>query len=203
MLAPGVSPESLIRWVEAAQGLPRERKAAALVAADLTTLIAPVPDDFMNTPAGRRLTELGAGSHTWRSRAEQMDPAGPAGEIARVAHVEEPCAFDDGSNNWQGGLIRFGEKLLHDFPAGRWRSYVHLTMARAYAARLVLTYPDIDLNGANRATDPEALRSKAITHFRAFLAMNKDASETAVAWREAWRLLAGLPPSVAHFACTD
>jgi hypothetical protein len=76
-------------------------------------------------------------------------------------------------------------------------------MARAYAAKLILSYPDIDLNGANRPTDPEVLRRNAITHFRAFLEENREAPESAVTWREAWRLLAGLPPSPIHFACTD
>ena len=69
----------------------------------------------------------------------------------------------------RAGMISFGEKLLRDFPASRWKSYIHLTLARAYAAKLMLTYPDIDLNGANRPTDPEALRRAAIAHFRAFL----------------------------------
>lgn len=206
MLAPGVSPESLIRWVEAAQGLPRTRKAAALALADLIVSTAPfaMPDDFMTTPLGKRLTQLGAGPHTWRSQAEQMDPTGAAGEIARVAHVENPCAFDDGHNNWQDGLINSGEKLLRDFPVSRWKSYIHLTLARTYTAKLILTYPDIDLNGANRPTDPEALRRNAIAHFRAFLVEeNREAAEASSAWREAWRLLAGLPPSPTHFACTD
>ena len=117
--------------------------------------------------------------------------------------MEEPCGFDDGSNNWQGGLIQFGEKLLRDFPASRWKSYVHLTMARAYAAKLILTYPDMFLNGANRPTDADALRRNAIAQFRAFLDENRDAPESGTASREAWRLLAGLPPSPIHFACTD
>jgi hypothetical protein len=173
----------------AAQGLPRERKAAALILADITR---------------KRLAEPGVGPQAWRSRgAEQMDPTGAAGEIARVAHAESPCAFDDGRNNWQGGLIQFGEKLLRDFPESRWKSYVHLTMARAYAAKLTLTYPDMFLNGANRPTDPETLRRNAIAHFRAFLDENRGARESATAWREAWRLLAGLPPSPIPFACTD
>ena len=206
MLAPRVSPESLIRWVEAAQGLPGNRKAAALVLADLTVGKAPfaLSGDFMTTPLGKRLIQLGARPHTWRSQAERMDPTGAAGEIARVAHAENPCAFDDGHNNWQDGLISFAEKLLRDFPVSRWNSYIHLTLARTYAAKLILTYPDIDLNGANRPTDPGALRRNAIAHFRAFLAEeNREAPEAGSAWREAWRLLAGLPPSPIHFACTD
>jgi hypothetical protein len=172
----------------ATQGLPREREAAAVVLADI---------------AAKRLMELGVGPSAFRSRAERIDPTGAAGEVARVAHAESPCAFDDGSNNWQGGLIQFGEKLLRDFPESRWKSYIHLTMARAYAAKLLLTYPDIELNGANRPTDPEALRRNAIAHFRAFLEENRDAPESDVAWGEAWRLLAGLPPTPIHFACTD
>jgi hypothetical protein len=172
----------------AAEGSPDERKAAAVVLADI---------------ARKRLMEPGQGPQAWRSRAEQMDPIGAAGEIARVAHAESPCAFDDGRNNWEGAQIQFGQKVLRDFPASRWKSYIHLTMARAYAAKLLLTYPDIDLNGANRPTDPDALRRNAVSHFRAFLEANRDSPETAIAWREAWRLLAGLPPSLTHFACTD
>jgi hypothetical protein len=101
-------------------------------------------------------------------------------------------------------MIRFGEKLLRDFPASRWKSYIHLTLARAYAARLILTYPAVELDGTNRpTTDPDMLRRDAIAHFRAFLEENRESPEANSAWREAWRLLAGLPPSPIHFACTD
>jgi hypothetical protein len=172
----------------AAQGSPAERNAATVVLADFTR---------------KRLVEPGQGPTAYRSRAEQMDPTGAGGEIARVAHAESPCAFDDGRNNWQGGLIQFGEKLLRDFPASPWKPYIHLTIARAYAAKLILTYPDIELNGENRPTDPDALRRNAIVHFRAFLAEAPNSPESAVARREAWRLLAGLPPTQNHFACTD
>jgi hypothetical protein len=143
-------------------------------------------------------------SFDWHGGAPNGQPSlKGAAEGARVAHLENPCSFDDGHNNWQGGLIRFGEKLLRDFPASRWKSYIHLTMARTYAAELILTYPEVDLNGADKPTDPEALRRAAITHFRAFLEENRESSEARAAWREAWRLLAGLPPSPIHFACTD
>jgi hypothetical protein len=172
----------------AAQGSPDERGAAAVVLADIRS---------------KGLTEPGAGPHAWRSRAEQMDPTGAAGEIARIAHAESPCAFDDGHNNWQDGLILFGQKALRDFLASLWKPYIHLTIARAYAAKLLLTYPDIDLNGANRPNDSEELRRNSIAHFRAFLEVNRDSPESGIAWREAWRLLAGLPPSLTHFACTD
>lgn len=124
-------------------------------------------------------------------------------EGPRIARLEDPCSFDDGHNNWQPGLIGFGQQLLRDFPASRWTSYIHLTMARAYAAQLILSYPGVDLNGANKPADPESLRREAIANFRAFLEENKESPDARSAWREVWRLLAGLPPSPIHFACTD
>jgi hypothetical protein len=124
-------------------------------------------------------------------------------EIAGVKQVETPCAFDDGHNNWQDGLIASAEKLLRDFPVSRWKPWIHLAMARAYATRLLLTYPEIDLDGANKPTNPDALRRNAIAHFRVFLADAPEAPEAPAAWRETWRLLAGLPPSPIHFGCTD
>lgn len=140
----------------------------------------------------------------WSGGAPRGQPSlQGAAEGARVTRLENLCSFDDGRNNWQSPLIRFGEKLLRDFPESRWKPYIHLTMARAYAARLVLTYPKVDLNGANRPTDPEALRSAAIAHFRGFLEGTRESPEAPFAWREAWRLLAGLPPLPIHFACTD
>lgn len=126
-----------------------------------------------------------------------------AAEITRFARFERPCAFEDGHNNWQPGLIRFGEKLLQDFPASPRRAFVHLTLARALAARLILTYPDVERSGANRPANPEALRRDAITHFRAFLEGAPLSPEADSARREAWRLLAGLPPSPIHFGCSD
>jgi hypothetical protein len=172
------------------------------------------PGGFVPPPAAHtRLLVIVRSSRAPRGSSFDFDWSGgvPKGqpslkdtaEGARVAHFENACSFDDGHNNWQGGQIRFGEKLLRDFPTSRWKLYIHLTMARAYAAKLMLTYPDIYLNGANRPTDSEALRRAAIAHFRAFLEENRESPEGRPAWREAWRLLAGLPPSPIHFACTD
>lgn len=143
-------------------------------------------------------------SFDWSGGAPKgQPPFEDTAEGARVARLENPCSFDDGHNNWPGGLINFGEKLLREFPVSRWKSYIHLTMARAYAAKLILTYPEADLNGANKPSSPEALRRAAITHFRAFLEENPGSPDARSARREAWRLLAGLPPSPIHFACTD
>lgn len=143
-------------------------------------------------------------SFDWSGGAPKgQPPLQDAAEIARFARFERPCAFEDGHNNWQPGLIRFGEKLLQDFPASPRRAFVHLTLARALAARLILTYPDVERSGANRPANPDALRRDAIIHFRAFLEGAPQSPEAGSAGREAWRLLAGLPPSPIHFGCTD
>jgi hypothetical protein len=157
------------------------------------------PGGFMPDPKAhtRLLVIARAEQAPRRSRFDWMGEA-PKGQPSLKA-----CAFDDGRNNWQDGLIRAGEKLLRDSPASRAKSDIQLTIARAYDAKLILTYPDVDLNGANQPTDPEALRRDAIAHFRAFFAKAPNSPESAVARREAWRLLAGLPPTPIHFACTD
>jgi hypothetical protein len=125
------------------------------------------------------------------------------GEAPKNEPSLKACAFDDGHNNWQDGLIAASKERLRAAPTGTDTSYLHLAMARAYAAKLLLTYPGIDLNGANMPFDPESLRDDAIAQYRAFLDENPNAPEAGNAGNEAWRLLAGLPPSPIHFACTD
>jgi hypothetical protein len=147
------------------------------------------------------LGELPKGQPSLQKAAGER--TGDPKEIADVKRAETPCAFDDGRNNWEGGEIAYSENVLHDFPMSRWKPWIHLTMARAYTAKLLLTYPGIDLNGANKPTDPGALRRNAIANFRIFLDEAPEAFEAPAVWRETWRLLPRLPPSPLHFACTD
>jgi len=180
--------------------------------AKLRVVLAVDPGSVVPDPrAHRRLLVIARSSlaprglsFDWNGEAPKGQPALQGGpEVARVSRVEKPCSFDDGHNNWQGGLITFGEKLLRDFPASPWMSYVHLTLARTYANWLTLTYPGVDLDGATRPSNADVLRREAIAHFRAFLEENPGSVEAGSARRETWRLLAGLPTSPVHFACTD
>lgn len=151
----------------------------------------PVPDPN----AEKRLLLIARASQAPRGLSSDWN-----GEAPKDQPSLKPCAFDDGNNNWQNGLINAAEKLL---PGSSRKSSIHLAMARAYATKLILTYPGVYLNGANRPTDPDALRRNAIAQYRAFLEESPNAPEASSAWRETWRLLAGLPPSPIHFACTD
>ena len=132
-----------------------------------------------------------------------LPPLNEAPEGTRVTRLGDPCRFDDGYNNWPPALVRFGEKLLRDFPASPWKPYIHLKIGGALANRLLLTYAGVEPGGLKSHANPDGLRRDAIAHIRAFLEANTNPPEADCAWREAWRLLAGLPPSDIHFGCTD
>jgi hypothetical protein len=94
-------------------------------------------------------------------------------------------------------VIKEGQNYLkrpHDFEATQ---AVQMMVAEAYRDIVALAeglgreYAD-PLDYKNAA--PEA-RLKAIEHFRAALKQAADTLENRAAWSEAWRLIAGLPPS--------
>jgi hypothetical protein len=208
--------EPLERWLRAAQNLPPQRKAAALLVSDFYATA--VRGFFRPGEAyGMRLTELGAEfgpamppgemeyKHNWRRQAGQLAAAGPADLLVRMAHLEDTCSFEAESPaiDWRNALIPYGEKFLRGFPMNEWTPYAHFILARAYAAKLMLAYPGAYEPREIYTPSSEApqLRQAAITHFRDFLRGKADAPEAAWAWEEVWRLLAGLPPAEIHFIC--
>src|SRR5712691_3429789 len=46
-----------------------------------------------------------------------------------------------------------------------------------------------------------AARRTAIAHYRQALTLDRSMPESRAAWLEAWRLLAGLPPTTTYFFC--
>jgi hypothetical protein len=80
---------------------------------------------------------------------------------------------------------------------------VHVLVADGYADVVALaagagaTYAD---STAYTAAAPEA-RRRAIQHYRHGLALAPHAAAAHTAWPEAWRLLAGLPPTTTYFFC--
>jgi hypothetical protein len=204
---PRVINDSLAAWVKAARALPAPRRAAALLVADLAVKGAGnTPDHSLEAMGARFQVAFGesAYTHNWRSEAEALDPKGPAGELARIAHLEDSCSFE-GKSDWRDGLIRFGEQVLRDFPAGKWAPYVHYILARAYDAKLLRTYLEGDSSASpsDAALDPVKLRESAIAHFRAYLNEKPSDPDAGYALKEAWRLLAGLPPTPIHFGCNN
>ncbi len=211
--------EPLASWLNAAQKLAPARRAAVLLLADFYITCAGTGSD--SDPLQNRLMRLGAKyetrdprdgpdyAHNFRQQAEKLDPHGPAGELAGLVSLADPCLLK-GVKPWPDLLIEKGTAMLNSFPATRWTPYVHFAVARAYATKLSFALPGGGPDGGSAAplspavVGPAALqqeRSAAISEFRSFLRQKPDAHESVFAWQEAWRLLANLPPSRIYFAC--
>jgi hypothetical protein len=197
----------LDRWLKASSSLPPQRKAAALLLADAYVACTPA--------SSQRLIRLGAEfragcpqdgafySHNFRDQAEKLDPQGPAGELAGIASLAYPCSLK-GARPWHDLFIEKAEKLLSEFPSDQWTPWVHFALARAHAVKLSFAYPDHPPEDGNFPLTRAAMereRHAAVEHFERFIERKPDASESVFAWQEAWRLLAGLPPSQIHFGC--
>jgi hypothetical protein len=205
--AESLTASRLARWLSGSSSLPPQRKAAALLLADSYVACARM--------FSQRLIQLGANSggpcskdgptysHNFRDQAEKLDPQGPAGELAGLASLADPCSLK-GTRPWPDLLIGKGEKLLGEFPPDQWTPWVHFAIARAHAVRISFSYPggDPDEEGIHltRAAMPRERRA-AVERFERFIEQKPDAAESVFAWQETWRLLAGLPPSQIHFGC--
>jgi hypothetical protein len=209
---PGTEAESLTasrlgRWLSGSSSLPPQRKAAALLLADSYVGCARM--------FSQRLIRLGANSggpcskdgptysHNFRDQAEKLDPQGPAGELAGLVSLADPCSLK-GARPWPDLVVEKGEKLLGAFPPDQWTPWFHFAIARAHAVKLSFAYPDHPPEDGNFPLTRAAMgreRRAAVEQFERFIAQKPDAAESVFAWQEAWRLLAGLPPSQIHFGC--
>ena len=220
----------LERWLAAAEDLPAGRRAAALLVAD-RTLAAAAPSVASDTPADDSATAgaiaklgaryvyspLGASweyDGNWLREARALDRDGPVGELALLVQIESGflrpmCGGSDSTGESFRTVIAQGERYLSE---GRHEpsrlALVHLAVADAYrdvvalAAGASADYAD----PARYAREAPAARRKAIAHYRRYLALSRatgraDTPRARRAWREAWRLLAGLPPADLRFFC--
>ena len=197
----------LDQWLKASSSLPPPRKAAALLVADAYVACTPASSQ----PLSRLGAEFKAGcpqdgpsySHNFRDQAEKIDPQGPAGELAEISSLAYPCSVK-GARSWPDLIVEKGEKLLGEFPPDQWAPWIHFAVARAHAVKLSLAYPGGDPEERHLQLTRAAMereRNAAVGHFERFIQQKPDAPESVFAWQEAWRLLAGLPPSLIHFDC--
>jgi hypothetical protein len=205
--AQSLTASRLDQWLKASNDLPPQRKAAVLLLADAYVACNPA--------SSPRLIQLGARfravcpqdgpsySHNFRDQAEKFDPQGPAGELAGLASLAYPCSLK-GARPWPDLVVEKGEKLLGEFLPDQWTPWVHFALARAHAVKLSFAYPDHSPEDGNFPLTRAAMereRHAAIEHLERFIEQKPDAPESVFAWQEAWRLLAGLPPSQIHFGC--
>ncbi|MGA3048081.1 MAG: hypothetical protein ABSD67_15725 [Terracidiphilus sp.] len=215
-----VTVDRLRNWFEAAKQLSPRRRAAAFLLADLYVENAPWgyaakpyvgPAEFY-TRLGARYDKEGNYDHNFLERAEKLDGGGEVGELAALLTLSEACSSTD-YRPWPDLAIERGESFLAHFSSDQWTPYVHYALARAHSARVVWTYPGGDEESQEENSDDnyiafplshaakEQEREAAIDHFKAFLDAKPNGPEAPFAWQEAWRLLAGLPPSQISWGC--
>jgi hypothetical protein len=211
---------TLADWISSARRLAPPQRAAALLAADqVAGSQAMIYVRAQRQDSGRlalaRLgavfarNELGGGynyTHNWLDEALQLDRTGPVGTLATVALLRigfnETGMCGGGSEAFRQ-VIATGEQLLAGHLDTVTTAEVHRLVGDAYADIVALATGD----GAGYADSPAylaeapAARSSAIGHYRKALALERTSPEARTAWLEAWRLLAGLPPTTTHYFC--
>ncbi len=194
-----------VQWLSQAKSLPPERRAAALLVVD-AYLICMQSSSRLTQAIGAQAAGANEQGyiHYFRNQAEKLDPQGPAGELAGLASLADPC-FLKGKAPWPDLEIKKGEALLQRFPADTWTPWIHYAIARSHAVKLSFSYPEGDPEGNILPLKPGEMQTErelAIDHFREFLKQVSDDPKSVFAWQEAWSLLAGLPPSHIGFGCS-
>jgi hypothetical protein len=203
----------LSRWLSDANTLPRVRRSAVLLLADVYVSRC---QSCGSAALNLRLKELGARfesgctpsdtnfSHNFSRQSERLNPEGPAGELAALLFLYDPCSLR-GRVSWPELVIAKGQPILGQFGEDKWSPLMHYQLGRAYAAKLSFALPGGDPESGEKlplnVVARRNTRNQAVTHFRAFLERDGLGGQRIAAWQEAWRLLAELPPSLINFGC--
>ena len=188
----------LAPWLAAAGGLPPERQAGALFAADVVLQLASrrglLPTDSISRA---RLETLGAAlaysgvekRHYYggalRRSAFELHASGQVGDTLFSLHVRhaEPCTP-------LGWIIAEAERHAGSSRVAAMRTAARLVAARALADSFVYTGSD-------------ALRQLALERYQTVLTeaqYDRDAQQRA--WQEGWRLAVGLAPLRLRYYCS-
>ncbi len=211
---PPPEPEStvaqrLAAWLKASSNLPAPQHAAALLVADAYLACGGAPSRSL-APLGAKFGTICPQDgptylHNFLEQAVQLDPRGPAGELAAILRLANPCLLRRllrGRGDWPDLAIARGKEFLRDFPTSAWTPWVGYAIARAHTIKLAGPVGD-DPGQSYPLTAAAAKRERAeaIDSFKRFIKQKPEEPESVLAWQEAWRLLAGLPPTLVHFGC--
>jgi hypothetical protein len=221
--APGLQPEQakllmglLERWITAAEKMDSTRKAGALIAADRVLGQMEYSMGATSIEKGQlyrqRLKKLGAEfvesglekaffyTHSWLKQALTLDKEGPMGDLAFRIIMNNDCK--EGSMEVED-VIKQGEAYLNSDLDSKAKAEVELMVADAYRDIVALA------SGAGAYNEhPEAYkeiaveaREKAVRHYKKSLSLLKPSPVAQEAWREAWRLIVGLPAAHLRYYC--
>ncbi len=207
-------------WLTAAKSQPAGQQAVALVAGDRVLDFLSHSGVPLGEEAVAKLKSLGANyvhnelaggdvyAHGLLKEAKALAPAGPAADEVLLFQMER--GFDETGMCSAGEeefsqVIQQGESLLagaRALPTSTLSS-LHFMVADAYATIVWLAKTtDSEYHDPKKYQQmAESARAKALEHYSAAFHLERGTARAQKAWKEAWRLAAGLPPTRGRYFC--
>jgi len=205
----------------ATSGLPMQRRAAALYAADLVldqSLCAYRMCDIADRGSRAGLEAIGARfnrselggawvyERTWLGQARAADRDSPLGQ--HILLLQLANAFDFSGTCREGAegfrrVIDNGERYLERVPTSPIAAAVHFLVGEAYRDIVALAHGagDIYADSSQYSAEAGDAARQAIEHYKAATRAGADSATAQAAWRRAWMLKAGLAPREVRFYC--
>lgn len=207
-------------WLTAAKSRPAGQQVVALVAGDRVLDFLSHNGVPLGEAARAELKSLGANyvhnelaggdvyAHGLLKEAKALAPAGPSADEILLFQMER--GFDETGMCSAGAeefsqVIRQGESLLASarvLPSATLSS-LHFMVGDAYATIVWLAKTtDSEYHDPKKYQQmAESARAKALEHYRAAFNLEHGTARAQKAWKEAWRLAAGLPPTHGRYFC--
>ncbi|HUA18481.1 MAG TPA: hypothetical protein VMB25_07030 [Bryobacteraceae bacterium] len=212
----------LREWLSALKAASRSQRAAGLLAADLLLEAAEDAGQVPGWPQrpGERteLEDLGADfelnevagdysyARTWAKRALRLDPQGVVGQMVVIGSLARGSCDAAGSEFFRQ-VLRDGEGLLAKGLDAHAAGQVHFMVGDAYSDIVAIAGgddgPNGEYDGSRFRNEADANRKRALQHYRAGLALDNRSENARDAWRQAWRLAAGLLPGERYVCFGD
>jgi hypothetical protein len=208
--------DALKHWLSTSRRRGRRQYAAALLAADTALDLSEQLVNADDETTRKRLHAIGANfvyaqldgymyTHDWLKKALRLDRGGPIGDLSLISMMERGFAVSMLADTHEGsGRVIFeGERFLSRSRNPNLRRRVHLLVAEAYSDVVALADGSGEeyFHAAKYLSAAPWAKSMAIAHYRHLLRLPRALQNPKRIWKQAWRLLAGAPPTGTHFLC--
>lgn len=207
-------------WLTAAKSQSPDKRAIALLAADRVVDFLGHDGFLVREAARAELKSLGADyvhdelagtdvyAHGLVKEAKTLAPPGPSADELLLFEMER--GFDETGMCGAGAeefsqVIEQGEALLgggRALPSST-RASLHFMIGDAYTTIVWLAKTtDTEYHDPTKYRPmAESARTKALEHYRSAFTLERGTARAQKAWKEAWRLAAGLTPAHGRYFC--